>query len=63
MAEDNKNFELKIITPDRTFFEGDVGMVEFKTTEGQIGVYRNHSFIPHDDDIDMDIVDWDWFDE
>ena len=42
MAEDNKNFELKIITPDRTFFEGDVGMVEFNTTEGQIGVYRNH---------------------
>ena len=42
MAEDNKNFELKIITPDRTFFEGEVHMVEFNTTEGQIGVYRNH---------------------
>ncbi len=42
MAEDNKNFELKIITPDRTFFEGQVSMVEFNTTEGQIGVYKNH---------------------
>ena len=42
MAEDNKNFELRIITPDRTFYEGEVHMVEFNTTEGQIGVYRNH---------------------
>lgn len=42
MAEDNKNFELKIITPERTFFEGQVSMVEFNTTEGRIGVYKNH---------------------
>ena len=42
MAEDNKNFELKDITPDRTFFEGEVRMVEFNTTEGEIGVYKNH---------------------
>lgn len=42
MAEDNKNFELKVITPDRTFFEGEVRMVEFNTTEGEIGVYKNH---------------------
>ena len=42
MAEVNKNFELKVITPDRTFFEGEVRMVEFNTTEGQIGIYRNH---------------------
>ncbi|MBO4844920.1 MAG: ATP synthase F1 subunit epsilon [Lachnospiraceae bacterium] len=42
MAEENKNFELKIITPDRTFFEGQVSMVEFNTTEGRIGVYKNH---------------------
>jgi len=42
MSEDNRNFELKIITPDRTFFEGEVYMVEFNTTEGQIGIYKNH---------------------
>lgn len=42
MAEDNKKFELKIITPDRTFYEGEATMVEFNTTEGQIGVYKNH---------------------
>lgn len=42
MAEDNKNFELRIITPDRTFYTGMASMVEFNTTEGQIGVYKNH---------------------
>ena len=42
MADDNKTFELIIITPDRTFYEGEASMVEFNTTEGQIGVYKNH---------------------
>lgn len=41
MAED-RNFELEIITPDRTFYKGQVSMVEFNTTEGEIGVYRDH---------------------
>ena len=36
------NFTVKIITPDRTFFEGDATMVEFNTVEGEIGVYPNH---------------------
>lgn len=39
---DEKSFILKIITPDRVFFEGPVNMVEFNTTEGEIGIYRNH---------------------
>jgi F-type H+-transporting ATPase subunit epsilon len=39
---DERNFELEIISPDRTFFTGPVSMVEFNTTEGEIGVYRNH---------------------
>ncbi len=37
-----RSFQLKIITPDRIFYEGDVEMVEFNTTEGEIGVYKNH---------------------
>lgn len=41
MAEE-KFFELKIITPDRTFYEGKVSMVEFATTEGEMGIYREH---------------------
>ena len=42
MAEENKNFDLRIITPDRTFYEGQAHMVEFNTTEGQVGIYKNH---------------------
>ncbi len=35
-------FKVKVITPDRVFYEGDVSMVELKTSEGDIGVYKNH---------------------
>lgn len=35
-------FDVKIITPDRVFYEGQVSMVEMKTSEGEIGVYKNH---------------------
>ena len=39
---DERNFRLEIITPERVFYEGDVNMVEFNTTEGEIGVYKGH---------------------
>lgn len=39
---DNNMFSLRIITPDRIFYEGEVSMVEFNTTEGEIGVYKEH---------------------
>lgn len=35
-------FKLQVITPDKKFYEGEVSMVELTTTEGQIGVYKNH---------------------
>lgn len=35
-------FKLRIVTPDRDFYEGDVSMVEFNTTEGEIGVLKGH---------------------
>lgn len=41
MSEGNL-FELKVVTPERTFFEGKVSMVEFNTTEGEIGIYKGH---------------------
>ncbi|MCR4813582.1 MAG: ATP synthase F1 subunit epsilon [Lachnospiraceae bacterium] len=41
MAEDNL-FELKVITPERVFFEGQVSMVEFNTTEGELGILKGH---------------------
>ena len=39
---DERAFALKIITPDRVFYEGDAIMVELRTTEGEIGVFKNH---------------------
>lgn len=41
MAVD-KSFRLRIITPDRVFYEGEAEMVEFNTTEGEIGVLPGH---------------------
>ena len=41
MAEDNR-FVIKIITPDRVFYEGQADMVEFNTVEGEVGIYKNH---------------------
>lgn len=43
MADANsRNFDLKIITPERIFFEGEATMVEFNSTEGELGVYKGH---------------------
>ena len=39
---DNNLFTLRILTPDRVFFEGQVSMVDFNTTEGEIGIYKKH---------------------
>ena len=39
---DNNLFKLRVITPDRVFYEGEAPMVEFNTTEGEIGVYKKH---------------------
>lgn len=42
MADANKLFKVEIITPERVFYTGDASMIEFTTTEGDIGVYKNH---------------------
>lgn len=34
--------KLQVITPDRKFYEGEATMVEFATTEGEVGIYPNH---------------------
>lgn len=41
MAEGNM-FRLKIITPDRVFYEGEASMVEMSITDGEIGIYKDH---------------------
>ena len=38
----DNTFELKIITPERKFYDEQVTMVEFNTSEGEIGIYKNH---------------------
>ncbi len=40
--ENGNTFEIKVITPDRTFYTGEATMVEFNTTEGEIGIYKKH---------------------
>lgn len=34
--------KLQVVCPDRTFYEGEVSMVELNTTEGEIGIYPKH---------------------
>lgn len=41
MAEENK-FDLKVITPERIFYEDSVDMVEFNTVEGEVGILKGH---------------------
>ena len=38
----DKLFRLEVIAPDKIFYSGDVEMVEYNTTEGEVGVYANH---------------------
>ncbi|MGN0507158.1 MAG: ATP synthase F1 subunit epsilon [Lachnospiraceae bacterium] len=42
MADQSRLFRLQVISPDRIFYDGDVEMVEMRTSEGEIGVYKNH---------------------
>jgi F-type H+-transporting ATPase subunit epsilon len=35
-------FDLQIICPDRIFYEGKASMLELNTTEGEVGIYKNH---------------------
>lgn len=38
----DNTFKLQIISPDRIFFDGEVEMVEMRTTEGDIGILKDH---------------------
>ncbi len=38
----DKLFRLEVIEPDGIFYTGDVEMVEYNTTEGEVGVYAGH---------------------
>lgn len=38
----DKTMQIKIIAPDRVFYEGEVSFIEFNTTEGILGIYPKH---------------------
>ena len=38
----DKVMELEIMCPDRSFYKGNVAMVEFNTVEGYVGIYPDH---------------------
>lgn len=40
--EDSNLFDIKIVTPERLFYEGKASMVEFNSTEGELGILKNH---------------------
>ena len=42
MADEDKLFQLQVISPYRIFFDGKAEMIEVKTTEGEIGVLKHH---------------------
>lgn len=42
MAEEKKLFQLEIITPERVFYRGEAGMVEFTAEEGKLGILPGH---------------------
>ena len=39
---DNNLFKMEIFRPDRIMYTGEASMVELNTTEGELGVYKNH---------------------
>lgn len=39
---DDKYFDLEIISPERTFYKGEASFVELTTSEGEVGIYKNH---------------------
>lgn len=41
MADENM-FKLRVISPDRIFYDGEASMVELRTSEGEVGIYRDH---------------------
>lgn len=36
-------FNLQIVTPDRLFFDDEVEMIVVRTTEGDVGILKNHT--------------------
>ena len=35
-------FDVEIISPERIFYKGQVSFLELTTSEGEVGIYKNH---------------------
>ncbi len=42
MADTGRLLKLEVITPERVFYEDEADFVELRTSEGEIGVYKDH---------------------
>ena len=42
MADNSRMFQVQVISPDRIFYEGETDMIEVSTSEGIMGIYKNH---------------------
>ncbi len=38
----DKTFQVKVVAPERIFYEGEADFIEFNTTEGEVGIYPKH---------------------
>ena len=36
------NFKLRVVTPDRVFFDGEASFITVRTTNGEVGILANH---------------------
>ena len=39
---DDKFFRLEILSPERVFYKGQVNFLELTTSEGDVGIYKDH---------------------
>ena len=37
------NFKLRVVTPDRIFYDGEASFLSVRTTSGDVGILANHS--------------------
>ena len=42
LMADDKLFAVDIISPERVFYSGEADFLELTTSEGEIGIYKNH---------------------
>ena len=39
----NVNFKLRVVTPDKVFFDGEASFITVRSIDGDIGIMANHA--------------------